>query len=143
MNTSPFVHTSLIDEDLDPSTIAAMVRRDDCGAVVVFEGRVRSPSNGFEVLRLEYEIYERVAGEQLRAIAEECAEAHGLRAVAAVHRIGSVARGDVSVVVACAAPSRRAAFDGASVLIDRIKGEVAIWKREVREDGSDWLTEHA
>ena len=88
---------------------------------------------------LEYEAYEDRARKQMRALAEEAANMFGLGGVVAVHRTGPVRIGEPSVVVACAAAHRGEAFDGARWLIDRIKADVAIWKKEIFADGEAWV----
>lgn len=133
--SGPIVVTGLAHEPLDPTALAAQIRRADCGALVMFEGRARTPSGGRDVLFLDYEAHEARARSQLDAFAREVLDAHGLGGVVAVHRVGRVAAGAPSVVVAAAAPHRDAAFLAARELIDRIKAEAAIWKKEVFADG--------
>lgn len=135
---TPVVVTGLEPGPLDVGALVDRIRRPDCGGLVVFEGSTRSPSEGREVLRLEYEAWERRARAQLRAIAEEVAAEHGLGGVVAVHRVGLVPIGETSVVVAASAPHRAEAFAAARTVIDRVKGECAIWKKEVFVDGAAW-----
>jgi molybdopterin synthase catalytic subunit len=112
-------------EPLDLATVAAAVRDPRAGAVVCFEGVTR------EVEALDYEAYAEMAHERLRAIGEDEAARHGLCAVALVHRTGRVELGEPSVIVAASAPHRAEAFAGARALIDRVKAEAPIWKREL------------
>jgi MoaE-MoaD fusion protein len=91
---------------------------------VVFQGVTR------EVERLDYEAYEAMARERIERIMRECIAAHGLCAAAVEHRVGSVALGEASVIVAVSAPHRGEAFAGAREAIDRLKAEAPIWKRE-------------
>jgi len=76
-----------------------------------------------------------MAEPKLAAIAAEEADRHGLCAVAVEHRIGTVALGEPSVIVAASAPHRGEAFAGARAVIDRVKAEAPIWKVEVTADG--------
>ena len=129
---------------LQRSTIAVAdlvehVHRDDCGAVVVFEGTSRSPNQGHDVIALDYEAWEDRTPTQLERIVAEVVTAHGLRAGAGVHRVGVVPVGATAVVVVAVAPHRDAAFAGARELIDRIKAEAWIWKKELRPDGEIWV----
>ena len=127
-------------EPLDVATLVARIRRADCGAIVTFEGTTRSPSEGNDVERLSYEAFERRATEQLAALADEAMTRFGARGVVAMHRTGDVPIGEPSVVVACAAPHRAEAFEAARWLIDTVKDQVAVWKREVFRDGStSWV----
>lgn len=118
------VHVRVTGEQLSLETLVAAVGDPDAGAVVIFQGVTR------EVERLDYEAYAQMAHERIEQILRECIAAHGLRAAAAEHRVGSVALGEPSVIVAVSAPHRQEAFAGARDAIDRIKAEAPIWKRE-------------
>lgn len=126
-------------ESLDVASLVDSVRRDDCGGVVVFEGTVRSPNHGHEVLALEYEAWEDKAPAQLERFAREVAGEHGLGAALAVHRIGRVEVGEAAVVVVAIAIHRGAAFKAAEELINRVKSESWIWKKELRVGGEVWI----
>ena len=110
---------------LDP--LVARVRDPRAGAVVTFQGVTR------EVDHLDYEAYVEMADERIRAIVAEAIERHGLCAAVAEHRIGVVPLSEPSVAVAASAPHRGDAFAGAREIIDRIKAEAPIWKREEGE----------
>src|SRR3954447_4568320 len=125
--------TRITDEPLDVARLSALVRDPRAGAVVCFEGVTR------EVERLEYEAYAEMAEPRLRAIAAEAAERHGLCAVAVEHRIGTVPLSEPSVIVAASAPHRGEAFDGARAVIDRVKAEAPIWKKEIEGDDERWV----
>lgn len=135
----PTVVTGLRSDTIDVAALVDRVRRDDCGGLVVFEGTTRTPNHGHEVLALDYEAWEDRTPAQLERIATEVAHAHGLRAAVGVHRTGSVPVGGTAVVVVAVAPHRDAAFAGARDLIDRIKDEAWIWKKELRVDGEVWI----
>jgi molybdopterin synthase catalytic subunit/molybdopterin converting factor small subunit len=111
-------------EPLDPAALRAAVRDPRAGAVVVFEGVTR------EVEALDYEAYEEMAGERIAEIARAARSRHGLCAVAVAHRTGRVPLSEPSVLVAVSAPHRGEAFAGAREVIDRVKAEAPIWKRE-------------
>ena len=118
-------HARITSEPLAVADLVAAVGRPGAGAVVVFCGTTR------DVDRLEYEAYPEMAEDRMRAIAAECADQHGLEAIAVEHRTGPVALGEPSVVVAASAAHRGEAFAGAREAIDRIKAEAPIWKQEV------------
>jgi molybdopterin synthase catalytic subunit/molybdopterin converting factor small subunit len=126
-------------EPIDVAALRAAVARPDCGGIVTFEGTTRSPNHGVAVVGLDYEAWERRAEAQIDAIAREAVARHGLRGVAAVHRVGLVGVGEVAVAVVAVAPHRDGAFAGAREVIDRVKAEAAVWKRELRQDGGEWL----
>lgn len=115
------------------------VCRRECGGTALFVGTTRSPSEGRDVAELSYEAYEDLARRELARVAEAALTRHGLGAVYVAHRLGAVPPGEPSVVVAAAAPHRPAAFDGARELIDELKRQVPIWKRERWADGSRWI----
>ncbi|HVL96324.1 MAG TPA: molybdenum cofactor biosynthesis protein MoaE [Solirubrobacteraceae bacterium] len=118
---------------LDVARAHALVRDPRAGAVVVFEGVTRT------VERLEYEAYAEMAEPRLRAIAAEEAERHGLCAVAVEHRVGPVPLSEPSVIVAVSAPHRGEAFAGARAVIDRVKAEAPIWKKEIEGGDERWV----
>ncbi len=122
----------LCDAPLDAGRLSRLVRDPRAGAVVTFEGATRAVSH------LDYEAYAEMAEPMLRTIAAEEAARHGLVAVAVEHRVGRVPLSEPSVIVAAAAPHRGEAFAGARAVIDRLKAEAPIFKREQGE----WL-EHA
>jgi molybdopterin synthase catalytic subunit len=116
---------------LDP--LVARVRDPRAGAVVTFQGVTR------EVERLEYEAYVEMAEERMTAILNEAVERHGLCAAAAEHRVGEVPLSAPSVAVAVSAPHRGEAFAGAREVIDRIKAEAPIWKKEIDGGEERWV----
>jgi MoaE-MoaD fusion protein len=119
-------------EPLSLDALAARVRDPRAGAVVTFSGVTR------EVERLEYEAYTRMAEERMAAIASDAARRHGLCAVAVEHRVGEVPLSEPSVIVAASAPHRGEAFAGAREVIDRVKAEAPIWKKEIEGSDSRW-----
>jgi molybdenum cofactor biosynthesis protein MoaC/molybdopterin converting factor subunit 1 len=123
-------HVRLTEEPLSVTDLSSAVGRPGAGAIVVFCGTTR------DVERLDYEAYPEMAAERMGAILDECIARHGLEAAAAEHRVGPVALGEPSVIVATSAAHREEAFAGAREAIDRIKAEAPIWKREV-EKGAD------
>jgi len=125
-------HAAVTGEPLSADALIERVRDARAGAVVIFEGVTRA------VDRLEYEAYEEMALPRLRTIADEVIARHGLCAAAVEHRIGAVALSEPSVIVAVSAPHRAEAFAGARELIDRVKAEAPIWKREVEAGDARW-----
>lgn len=109
------------------------------GGVVVFIGTVRDDDGGRPVTGLDYSAHpQALAG--LRAVAEKVAVDHPVQALAAVHRAGTLAVGDLAVVVAVACPHRGEAFAACRQLIDELKAEVPIWKHQRFADGGEeWV----
>ena len=123
---------------LDRDALAREVLDASNGALVVFEGIVRDHHHGRAVLRLEYEAYAAMAEREGRRIVEDCARRFEAR-VACEHRLGPLAIGEAAVVVAAASPHRDAAFAACRAVIDAIKRDVPIWKREFYADGTiEW-----
>lgn len=123
-------HVRISAEPLSADRLTRAVADPRAGAVVVFAGVTR------EVSQLDYEAYADMALERMEAIVEAAIATHGLCAAAAEHRTGTVGLGEPSVIVAVSAPHRPAAFAGAREIIDRLKAEAPIWKRE---HGSGWV----
>jgi molybdopterin synthase catalytic subunit len=111
----------------------------DDGAVALFVGVVRRTSAGRRVLRLEYEAYGEMAEREMLALERQALERFPVTSVVIVHRIGMLEIGEASVAVAVAAAHRDAAFDACRFVIDTLKVQVPIWKREHGEDGAVWL----
>jgi molybdopterin synthase catalytic subunit/molybdopterin converting factor small subunit len=127
------VHVRISQEPLSVQGVSALVARPAAGAIVTFQGTTR------DVERLDYEGYREMAESRIRQILTECLEQHGLQAIAAEHRLGSVPLGETSVIVAVSAAHRQAAFAGARDAIDRIKAQAPIWKRELHGDEARWV----
>jgi molybdopterin synthase catalytic subunit len=131
--------------DLTPDPLSAGAAVDwatlpGCGAVVAFTGTVRDHADGRQgVTRLEYEAYEEQVVPKLRDLAATIrVRWPGVGRIALLHRVGSVALGEPSVVVVVSAPHRAEAFDAARFAIDVLKETVPIWKREFWDGGDDW-----
>ncbi len=126
-------HVDVVATPLSLDALVARVRDPRAGAVITFQGVTR------EVERLEYEAYVEMARERLAAIVSEAIERHGLCAAAAEHRVGAVPLGEPSVAVAASAPHRGEAFAGARAIIDAIKAQAPIWKKEVSGEDAAWV----
>jgi len=130
---------ALRDSPIDPAEVVAAVSDAGAGGVVSFTGLVRESDGGRDVTALEYVAHPDALA-ALRAVAEAVAADLPVKAVAAVHRTGLLAVGDVAVVVAAAAPHRAEAFEAARRLIDDLKQTVPIWKRQVFAEGDqEWV----
>jgi molybdopterin synthase catalytic subunit len=116
------------------------VRRDADGAVLLFSGVVRDHDGGRPVTGLRYEAYAEMATQKLTSICKDVSAQFEIGDIAVVHRIGELAVGEISVAIAVAAPHRDAAFKASREVIERLKREVPIWKRERYADGEEvWL----
>lgn len=121
-----------------PSVVDSVTSRES-GGIDVFIGTTRNHANGRSVVSLEYEAYEPMALKTMQAIADESRSRWPIDRVAVVHRIGSVPVGEASVVIAVSSAHRNEAFEACRFLIDRLKQDVPIWKKELYADGTfEW-----
>lgn len=126
-------------EPLSVDEVLAAVADQQAGGTCVFIGTVRDTDHDRAVTKLDYEAHPTVE-DTLRQVAERVAADFPVCAIAAVHRVGALAVGDLAVVVAASAPHRAEAFDAGRRLIDDLKREVPIWKHQVFADGGDeWV----
>ena len=131
---------------VDPLDVQAVVRRAEQeagdgrhGAVGVFVGNVRGENLGRRVIELYYEAYEPLALNVFGLIAAEAGAAWPGVSLVIRHRVGRVAVGDASVVIAAAAPHRAEAFRVCRYAIERVKQIAPVWKREVFDGGEEWI----
>ncbi len=124
---------------LSVDEVLAAVADQAAGGTVVFTGQVRDSDQGRGVTGLSYIAHDSAATE-LRQVAEKVAAESGALAVAAVHRTGQLAIGDLAVVVAVSCPHRAEAFAACRTLIDELKATVPIWKhQQFTGDDSEWV----
>lgn len=133
------MHVKVTDQPLDPQELIEHVRQDEAGAVVLFSGVVRNHNLGRTVECLEYDAYPEMAEKVMREIAHEMRNAWQVTDIAIQHRTGRLEIGEASLLVAVSSPHRRAAFEAAAEVVDRIKESVPVWKKEVFEAGEEWL----
>ena len=115
------------------------------GGIAVFLGTTRAEYNAAKqpLVALDYEAYPEMALQQMRDLARRARERWQIARLALLHRTGRVPVAEPSVIIAVAAPHRGEAFDACEWLIDTLKKEVAIWKKEVWSDGSaSWVDPH-
>ena len=131
------VDARITDAPIDPATVLASVGSERDGATILFLGVVRNHDEGRSVDGMRYDIYEEMASEVLRAIAEEASERAGGADVAVVHRHGALQVGEVSVAIAVATPHRAESFDASRYVIEEIKKRLPVWKKERYVDGGE------
>jgi molybdopterin synthase catalytic subunit len=142
----PEMPIPLLSITADPLDVQAVVRRaeDDAGVgrhggVAVFIGFVRGENLGRRVVQLHYEAYEPLALRAFGIIAAEAGEWWPGVSLAIRHRVGPVAIGDASIVIAAAAAHRAEAFQACRYAIERVKQIAPIWKRERFDGGEEWI----
>ncbi len=128
------------EESLDVEEHARIVARSSAGAVVSFSGLVRDHDGGRGVRALEYSSHPNAADVITRVAAQVAATHSQVYALAVSHRIGSLAIGDSAIVCAVSAAHRAEAFAACAALVDEVKLQLPIWKRQKLADGSEeWV----
>jgi molybdopterin synthase catalytic subunit len=125
--------------ELSVDEVRAAVADPAAGGIALFAGAVRDSDHDRQVTGLSYSAHPSAAGE-LRRVAEVIAGKFRVTGIAAVHRVGDLAIGDLAVVVAVSSPHRAEALDACRALIDELKATVPIWKHQRFADGaSEWV----
>ena len=138
--TARVLRATVTEEPLDVSEHAALVDDAAAGAVVTFAGVVRDHDHGRSVTALDYEGHPSAGSVVEKVAAEVAASFPGVRALAVTHRVGPLGIGDVALACAVAAEHRREAFDACSELVDAVKRELPVWKRQEFTDGTEeWV----
>jgi len=129
----------ITERPLEPQELISAVQTEEDGAVVLFIGVVRNNSEGRPTRYLVYEAYPEMAEAKVAEIAAEARRRWGVGKVAVKHRVGQLEIGEASVMVAVAAPHRAEAFEACRYIMDRVKTDAPIWKKEVFIDGEVWV----
>lgn len=138
------MHTSIVisSNPLDVATCASWLQSPECGGIDIFIGTVRNSTKGRPVVRLKFEAYEKMALAEMEKLASHAFANWSVQKILIHHRVGSLAVGEIPVIIGAAAAHRDAAFDACRYLIDTLKQTVPIWKKEVFEDGEYWVAAH-
>lgn len=127
------------DEPLSVDEVLSAVSDPSAGGTCLFVGTVRDLDHDRSVNKLAYSAHPTVV-DRLTEVVQQVADRHPVTALAAVHRVGDLAIGDLAVVVAVSAPHRGEAFDACRDLIDTLKSTVPIWKhQEFSDGGEEWV----
>jgi molybdopterin synthase catalytic subunit len=130
----------LTDYPIDTAALVERVRHPEAGAVVLFLGTTREITGGRQTVALDYEAYREMAEHQLAALEAEARRRWKVIECSIVHRLGRVPPTEASVAIAVSTPHRSDAFAAGQWLIDSLKRDVPIWKREQWADGSqEWV----
>lgn len=130
----------IVEQEISIDESIESVRDNSCGAIVVFIGTVRNEEEGKRVKKLEYEAYDEMAKRRMEEIVNSARKRWGLKKVRLVHRKGVLKPGEVSVLVAVSSPHRKEAFEACRFIIDSVKREVPIWKKERFADKTErWV----
>jgi MoaE-MoaD fusion protein len=129
----------LTTEPIDVGAVARRVVLPECGATVTLDGYAREWTNGKHTLYLVYEAYDSMALTEMQRLGVEAHERFDIAHLGIVHRTGRLEIGETSVVIAASAPHRQAAFQACEWTIKELKRTVPIWKKEVFENGEEWV----
>ncbi len=134
------MHCRVTPDPIDSQALMRQVRSDADGAVILFTGVVRNHDGGRQVTGLRYEAYEEMAVRKMTEICDAVRQRFGVTDIAVIHRTGDLEVGEISVAIAVASPHRDEAYKASREVIERLKREVPIWKRERYADGQEgWL----
>jgi len=126
------------EEDFSIDEQVCLLKRNYCGAISFFLGTVKSPFDGKNVVALELEAYMEMAEKKLASIEEAAKEEFGLEDVCIIHRIGNLLPGDNILLVGAVSVSRADVISGVSYILEKIKKDVPIFKKEYLEDTVFW-----
>lgn len=140
---STMIETLIVSKPINPGQLLERVVDSRVGGIASFVGTVRNSSGKKEregsVVRLEYEAYTPMAEGEMQKIAQEAVEKFGVVRVIVHHRVGRLQVTDVAVCIAVATPHRDAAFEACRYVIEELKKRVPIWKKEIFNDGAEWV----
>jgi molybdopterin synthase catalytic subunit len=130
----------ITEKPIDHAAVTERVRSPLAGAVCVFMGTVREITGDRRTIALSYEAYHEMALKKMAELEEEARRRWPIIELALVHRVGDLALGELSVVVAVSCPHRQESFEACRWLIDTLKQVVPIWKKEIWADGKEeWV----
>jgi molybdopterin synthase catalytic subunit len=130
---------SITEKPIDVNKLLNDVSDQSSGASVLFTGTVRDHNKQDKVSKLHYEAYQEMAEKILQEIENEVHTKWKINKFIAIHRIGTLKVGEVSVAVAVSSEHRKEAFEACKFGIDLIKERAPIWKKEFAESGAEWL----
>ncbi len=133
------LQVDLTDDPIDVSRMLSRVASKRAGAAILFTGTTRQETDGLTTDWLEYDAYRPLAKRELARLSGQAIRRFKIVKCFIVHRLGKVSVGEVSIAIAISAVHRAEAFASASWLMDRIKVEVPIWKRQVNDSESFWV----
>lgn len=129
----------IVEQPIEAQPYIDYVLHPGAGAVTVFTGHVREWTQGVRTKYLAYEAYVPMAEKMLAQVGEEIEQKWPGTRVAIAHRIGQLQISDIAVVIAVSSPHRKAAYEANEYAIERIKEMVPIWKKEIWENGEEWI----
>jgi MoaE-MoaD fusion protein len=129
----------LTTEPIDVGSVARRVVLPECGATVTLDGFAREWTKGKRTKYLVYEAYDGMAISEMERLGADAHQRFEIAHIGIVHRTGRLEIGETSVVISVSAPHRKAAFEACEWAIRELKRTVPIWKKEVYDDGEEWV----
>jgi molybdopterin synthase catalytic subunit len=132
-------HKHITSQKIPVEHYLAQVNQTETGAVVTFLGLVRDHNKGKKVTGLKYEAYESMAEKVIHGILEDAITKWQLHDAICVHRTGEITIGDAAVFILTASSHRAEAYEANRYILDRVKYEAPIWKKEFFANGKvEW-----
>ena len=132
----------ITEKPIDVQKVIEVASALGAGGLTVFIGTVRNTTKNKSVRWLEYECYEGMAVVEIKKIVDEASDRWNLLGHAISHRVGTLKPGEIAVVVAVSTPHRKESFEACQFIVDELKAKAPIWKKEVFEDGEQWVSAH-
>lgn len=131
----------IVQEAFDPQaeTAAFAAGRDDAGALVSFVGLCRGATEGLGVRELRIDQYPGFTQKEIARLAEQVGRRFDCPDLLVVHRVGPILPGEAIVLVAALSTHRGNAFEAVRVLMDYLKTDAPLWKKETGPDGARWI----
>lgn len=126
------------ESSLDAELLKSKLNFEGCGAIVSFVGITRDIDDGEKVLQLEFDAWKEQLNPTLQKIAENCKEEFEISGIAIAHRVGIVGPQENIVAIHVCSKHRKEAFLACSKIIDELKIQAPLWKKEVKESGATW-----
>ncbi|GAA4160408.1 molybdenum cofactor biosynthesis protein MoaE [Chryseobacterium ginsenosidimutans] len=136
------VDIKITENILDLTDCFSLASDPACGGMASFVGTVRNHTKGKSVTRLEYECYESMAIKEIQKITDKAISLFSVKNIVVHHRTGILFPGDVAVIIVVSDGHRNSVFDACSYMIENIKKTVPIWKKEIFENGEEWVSAH-
>ena len=131
---------AIVRKPIDPAHVMTLIGADQDGASILFLGVVRDHNDGRSVEGVRYDAYEEMAEQVIAEIVDEAVRVADTDRIVAVHRIGELRVGEISVAIAVSSPHRAEAYDSSRYIIEEIKKRLPVWKKERYGNGSaEWV----
>lgn len=136
------IDIKITDQKLNITECLQIAQDFGSGGIATFIGTTRNKTKEKSVLRLEYECYEPMAIKEIQKIINQAMTMFSVRNIVVHHRIGVLFPGDEAIIIVVSDGHRDAVFTACKFVIDTIKEMVPIWKKEIFEDGEEWVSAH-